>query len=82
MEHLASLGPVIYLEAPMNVVLERIARNPDRGLAIAPGQTVEDLFLEREALYLRYASFVVSSAGVSPAESARRALEMIARWYA
>ena len=69
MEHLASLGPVIYLEAPMNVVLERIARNPDRGLAIAPGQTVEDLF-------------VVSSAGVSPAESARRALEMIARWYA
>ncbi len=82
MEHLASLGPVIYLEAPMNVVLERIARNPDRGLAIAPGQTVEELFLEREALYRRYASLVVSTAGVSPAESARRALEEIARWYA
>lgn len=82
MEHLASLGPVIYLEAPMNVVLERIARNPDRGLAIAPGQTVEELFLEREALYRRYASFAVSTAGGSPAESARRALEEIARWYA
>ena len=82
MEHLASLGPVVYLEAPMNVVLERIARNPDRGLAIAPGQTVEDLFLEREALYRRYASLVVSSAGISPAESAGRALEEIARLYA
>ena len=82
MEHLASLGPVIYLEAPMGVVLERIARNPDRGLAIAPGQTVEDLFREREALYRRYAAIVVSSSGISPMESARRALEEAARRYA
>ncbi len=82
MEHLASLGPVVYLEAPMNVVLERIARNPDRGLAIAPGQTVEDLFREREVLYRRYASVIVESAGVSPAESARRALEELARLQA
>lgn len=82
MAHLATLGPVVFLDVPLETIEERIARNPDRGLAIAPGQTVEELFLEREALYRRYASFVVSTAGVSPAESARRTLEEIARWYA
>jgi hypothetical protein len=29
---------------------ERISRKPDRGLAIAPGQTTEDLFNERRHL--------------------------------
>lgn len=82
MEHLASLGPVIYLDVPMKVVLERIARNPDRGLAIAPGQTIEELFREREALYRRYSTISVEAFGVTPAESARRTLEKLARLYA
>ena len=73
---------MVFLDVPLETIEERIARNPDRGLAIAPGQTVEELFLERKALYRRYASLVVSTAGVSPAESALRALEEIARWYA
>ena len=55
MRHLSSLGPLVYLDVSLPVILERIARKPDRGLAIAPGQTVEDLFLEREELYRRYA---------------------------
>lgn len=56
MEYLKTLGPVIHLDVPLEIVLERIARKPDRGLAIAPGQTVEDLFLERERLYRRWAT--------------------------
>lgn len=82
MEHLAGLGPVVYLDVPMDVILERIARNPDRGLAIDPGQTLEELFREREELYRRYASISVSTFGVSPGESARRVLEELARLYA
>lgn len=78
MEHLASLGPILYLDVPMKTILERIARNPDRGLAIAPGQTVEDLFREREALYRRYAGLTISTAGIGAAESARRVLEALA----
>lgn len=67
MHHLASLGPVVHLDVPLDVALERIARNPDRGLAIAPGQTLEDLFYERETLYRRYADFSVDSAALAPA---------------
>ena len=82
MKHLAGMGPVVYLDVPLKAILERIARNPDRGLAIAPGQTVEELFREREELYRRYASISVSAFGISPAESARRVLEQLARLYA
>lgn len=82
MKHLAGLGPIVYLEVPMPVILERIARNPDRGLAIAPGQTVEELFREREELYRRYASISVEASGITPAESARRVLEKLAVFYA
>lgn len=82
MEHLSSLGPVVYLDVPMPVILERIARNPDRGLAIDPGQTLEELFREREELYRRYAAVSVEASGVTPAESARRVLEQLSLFYA
>ena len=74
MEHLRTMGPVVYLKAHIGVILERIARNPERGLAIAPGQTVEDLFREREALYERYATVTVDTTGLSPEECARRVI--------
>ena len=77
MEHLRAMGPVIYLKAPMDVILERIARNPDRGLAIAPGQTVEQLFREREDLYERYATVTVDTVRLSPAGCAARVIESL-----
>ncbi len=76
MEYLKSLGPIIHLQVPLATILERIARNPDRGLAIAPGQTIEDLFLERERLYARYADFVLSAEKLRPDACARA----IAEW--
>ncbi|MEG2004570.1 MAG: homoserine kinase [Bilophila sp.] len=56
MRALSKLGPIVHLDVPLDIILERIARKPDRGLAIAPGQTVKDLFLERELLYRRWAT--------------------------
>ena len=77
MAHLHSLGFVAYLAVPLPVILERIARNPLRGLAIAPGQNVEDLFREREALYARYADYAINAGGLSPEACARAVLERI-----
>lgn len=56
MRHLQALGPVVCLDAPFPVIRERIALHPDRGLVIAPGQTLEGLYLERKVLYDRYAT--------------------------
>lgn len=66
MRHLASLGPLVYLDVPFTVVEERIARNPQRGLAIAPGQTLRDIFQEREELYTRYATLRCPAADKNP----------------
>ena len=82
MRRLQEMGPIIYLDAPLEIIEERIARNPQRGLAIAPGQSIADIFYEREALYRRYATLSVEASGITPAESARRALEKLARLYA
>lgn len=72
MEHLAALGPLVYLEVSLPLILQRIAMNPERGLAIAPGQTIEDLYNERIALYRRYATFTVAADTLSPTQCAQR----------
>ena len=78
MRYLQEQGPVIYLAVPLPVILERIARKPERGLAIAPGQTVEDLFYEREALYTKFATWSVEGGNGPPHAYARA----IAQWLA
>ena len=52
-DFLAKLGPIIHIDVPLPIILARIARKPDRGLAINPGQTVEDLYNERQELYAK-----------------------------
>lgn len=76
MDFLAQLGPIIHIDVPLPLILTRIARKPDRGLAINPGQTVEDLYNERQELYQKAATarFEGSEA---PAVSLARA---IAEW--
>ncbi|WP_300733191.1 homoserine kinase [uncultured Desulfovibrio sp.] len=70
MRHLAAQGPVVHLEVSFEVIEERIARNPERGLAIAPGQTLRGLFEEREVLYRRYAGLHCPAAGRTPQQCA------------
>ncbi len=57
--HLKTLGTCVYLKAGLTSIQERIARNPHRGLAIAPGQSIEDLYAEREPLYQKAADTTV-----------------------
>lgn len=76
MEHFATLGVCVYLDVDLPVILERISRNPDRGLAIAPGQSIEDLVNERSALYDKYAQFRLPCTTLSPEECA----EQIIAW--
>lgn len=58
-DHLKRFGPVVHIAVPLPVILERIARKPDRGMAMAPGQTIEDLYEERARLYEAAADYTV-----------------------
>lgn len=77
MEHLAKLGIIVYLNVDLNLILERIAKNPERGLAIAPGQTIEDLFHERELLYKKYANITLDAKTMTPKECAQKLMKML-----
>ncbi len=77
MQWLASLGPIVHLDAPLPLLLERIAHNPDRGIAIAPGQSMEDLFREREILYRQWANCSVQVSGLSVDQCVAAVLEKV-----
>ena len=78
MDFLASLGPIVHIDVPLPIILERIARKPDRGLAINPGQTIEDLYNERRELYQK-ATTTRFEGSEAPAVTLARA---IAEWVA
>ena len=63
--YLHNLGPLIYLRTPLSLIEQRIADNPKRGLTIAPGQSIADLFLERQALYEESADFIIECGELS-----------------
>ena len=71
MRHLASLGPVVHLDVPLPEIERRIARNPQRGLSLGPGQSVADLHRERAPLYAAWARLRCDAARGTPARCAR-----------
>ena len=66
MQHLATLGRIVYLESSFEDIAGRLTNPCSRGLAIAPGQTIRDLYDERVPLYARYAQVRVRTDGQDP----------------
>lgn len=59
MAHLRALGKVVYLQVPLAELERRVDNITTRGIAMAPGQTLADVFAQREPLYRRYADLTV-----------------------
>lgn len=66
MEHLHNFGQVIFLDVPLTELYRRIKNFETRGLARQPGQSLDELFSERRALYEKYADISVNCYGKSP----------------
>ena len=69
MAHLQGLGTVVYLALSLEEVEGRIHNLATRGIAMAPGQTIADVYRYREPLYRRYAHLTVPADGQSLAET-------------
>ena len=63
MARLTQAGPVVFLRADIGTLKQRVAANPDRGIASDGSQTFDDIFAEREPLYERYATHTVEASG-------------------
>lgn len=63
--HLKRLGRVVYLRVSLEELERRLYNIRTRGIAMAPGQTLADLYAYRAPLYERYADAVVDIRGES-----------------
>ena len=59
MEHLKAMGKVVYLKLTFEEMDRRLGDLHARGVAIAPGSTLQDLYDERTPLYEKYADITV-----------------------
>ena len=54
MLHLSKFSKIIYLDTPFDIIKNRIVNGEDRGLAVAPGTSIEDAYRERIVLYEKW----------------------------
>lgn len=65
MMYLKEHGYVYYLALPVEQVEKRLHNIKTRGIAMRPGDSIEDVFRRRRALYEEYADITVDCAGKS-----------------
>ena len=71
MEHLQESGLIIYLDIGLDRLKKRLDDVNARGVVIAPGQNLGDLYAERHPLYLKYAYVTVKTNGLTPDQVVR-----------
>ena len=81
MRHLKARGIALYMRLPLPLLLDRLTNIDSRGVVMTPGQSVEDLFEEREALYERYADVTVDCQGITHEQTVARIVDATERWF-
>lgn len=69
MENLKKSSVVVYLELELNSLKKRLSDIKNRGVVIKDGQSIDELFCEREALYKKYADIIVCEDGLNVEET-------------
>lgn len=77
MEHLKSIGTVVYLEIPYEILEKRLADIKGRGVVLKDGQDLRDLFLERTPLYEKYADVQVSEKDLNVEQTVEKLIEKL-----
>lgn len=65
MEHLKNISNIIYLDVPLNVLKKRIGNFETRGLYKTTNQTLEQIFIERQPLYKKYAHQTITEKNIT-----------------
>ena len=64
MAHLREMGTVVYIRLSCKEISRRLGDLHQRGVTLAPGQTLQDLYEERIPLYEQYAHLTVEAEGL------------------
>ena len=77
MNHLRSIGTVVYLKLSLDSLSKRLGNLQCRGVLLKEGQTLKDLYEERTPLYEKYADVVLEEEGKDLEESLHDLLEIL-----
>ena len=78
MEHLRKIGKVVYVAISYETLEKRVGDPHLRGVVIAPGKALHDLYDERVPLYEKYADLTLNQTdGETTRESVLRLLDLI-----
>ena len=79
MEHVATLGPIVYLEVSCDELEKRLGNLQQRGVVARDGSVVSlpQLYSERVPLYRRYANITVNVDGTTVQEALQKLLNAL-----
>ena len=77
MRHLKADGIVVHLYLSLDRLTTRLGDLDARGVAIAPGRSLSDLYAERQPLYLTYADRTVATDGLTPDQVVSHIMAML-----
>jgi len=77
MEHLKSIGKVVYLKLNYDDLNNRLGNLKGRGVVLKDGQTLKSLYEERTPLYEKYADITVSEDGLNLEETLSSVLQSL-----
>lgn len=79
MEHLRSIGTVVYLRVSYEELESRLGGLHERGVVMknGMGMSLHDLFEERRPLYEKYADVTIDIDGLSVRDAARRLVDQL-----
>ena len=75
MEKFKKNGRVVYLQVSLETVLRRLKNIRTRGVTLAKGQTLEDLYNQRIPLYEKHADLIIPGDGLTVEEVVERIVE-------
>ncbi|MDO5541457.1 MAG: shikimate kinase [Eubacteriales bacterium] len=79
MEHLKSIGTVVYLDVDLELLEKRIGNLERRGVVKKTGQTLKHLYDERLPLYHKYADVIIHENNDSISETVASIVEEIGK---
>ncbi len=81
MQHLKQEGLIAFLQTDMATLRKRVHNYDTRGIAKRPEQSMDELFVEREALYRKYAEITVDCIAYNQDEVAEQLSRQIAIYF-
>lgn len=77
--HFKEKGVVVYLHVPLAEIERRLDNLATRGVTLAAGQTIADLYREREPLYEKFADITIRTEGLTLEETVDEIVRQVSK---